>query len=150
MLLYCKHLIVVVLSYEFTNSQIAVHQNIFVFSDSESYDRYDSALKACKCQESLSIGPINNLSGKNWSFVFIFWSGCHLWFIFWILHNSPFSIYIHWWMDDAIKLALCEELFLLLSKHLDLATARIRYIIKVKNVKGGGSSESGSKNCIAK
>ena len=50
------------------------------------------------------------------------------------------------WCDDTLWVVL----FLLFSKHLDLAAARIRYIIRVRNVKGGGSSESGSKNWIAK
>lgn len=45
---------------------------------------------------------------------------------------------------------LCVVLFLLFSKHLDLAMARIRYIIRVRNVNGGGRRESGSKNWIAK
>ena len=46
--------------------------------------------------------------------------------------------------------SLCVVLFLLLAKHLDLATLLIRYIIRVRKVKGGGSRESGSKNCIAR
>lgn len=45
---------------------------------------------------------------------------------------------------------LCVVLFLLFSKHLDLAMDRIRYIIRVRNVNGGGRRESGSKNWIAK
>ena len=58
-----------------------------------------------------------------------------------LLLSSKFAVWL-------VRLAgtLWVVLFLLFSKHLDLAAARIRYIIRVRNVKGGGSSESGSKN----
>ena len=73
------------------------------------------------------------------------------------LFSSRFNVLlsVHGLFDNNLITALnfptlCVVLFLLFSKHLDLAMDRIRYIIRVKNVNGGGRRESGSKNWIAK
>ena len=74
------------------------------------------------------------------------------------LFSSRFNVLlsVHGLFDNNLITAalnfptLCVVLFLLFSKHLDLAMDRIRYIIRVRNVNGGGRRESGSKNWIAK